>query len=154
MQGVVTPLVGLERGREANDWEMDMMETNRGGRRLGRLTMVIGAALALAGGLVDCSRQPGMEVLYRFDFGDDYQPVAPGYQPVSRVYRSPRFLWVGPVSEGDRVDNPDPLLRDFETGNRGEFRVGLDNGEYRITAIMSDSAQAHGPFTIYAQDHS
>ena len=77
--------------------------------------------------------------VYRFDFGDDYQQVAPGYQPVSRVFRSPRYLWVSRISDGARPDNPDPLLRDFATGPEGEFWVGLEDGEYRITAIMSDS---------------
>jgi hypothetical protein len=131
-----------------------MVEARGRFRRFGRLAMVFTAALALGGGRAAGAQQVNMKVLYRFDFGDDYQQVAPGYQPVSRVYRSARFLWVGPVNDDERADNPDPLLRDFETGNRGEFRMGLDNGEYRITVIMSDSAQAHGPFTIYVQDEA
>ena len=131
-----------------------MVEVRGRWRRFGRLAMVFTAALALGGGRAAGAQQVNMKVLYRFDFGDDYQQVAPGYQPVSRVYRSARFLWVGPVNDDERADNPDPLLRDFETGNRGEFRMGLDNGEYRITVIMSDSAQAHGPFTIYVQDEA
>lgn len=117
------------------------------GPSLGIAAVVVLGATLLAG-----PQQPNMVVLYRFDFGDDYQRVAPGFQPVSRVFRSPKFLWVSPVSDGERPENPDPLLRDFETGGRGEFRVGLDNGEYRVTAIMSDSAQEHGPFTVYLQD--
>jgi hypothetical protein len=61
--------------------------------------MVFTAALALGGGRAAGAQQVNMKVLYRFDFGDDYQQVAPGHQPVSRVYRSARFLWVGPVND-------------------------------------------------------
>jgi hypothetical protein len=93
-------------------------------------------------------------VLVRFDFGGDYQDVAPGHQPVSRVYRSPRFLWISPVRDQERPETADPLLKDFETGSQGEFRVGLDQGTYRITLVMSDSKEAHGPFTIYLQDRA
>ncbi len=93
-------------------------------------------------------------VVYRFDFGGDYQEVAPGYRPVSRVYRSPRFLWISPVRDEERPEDNDSLLKDFETGPAGEFWVGLDNGKYRIKLVMSDTKQAHGPFTIHLQDRA
>jgi len=88
---------------------------------------------------------------YRFDFGGDYQQVAPGFRRISRVYHSPRFLWVNPVQEGERIQNPDPLLRDFICGPRGEFWIGLPEGKYTFTFIMGDSEETRGPFSISVQ---
>jgi len=92
------------------------------------------------------------ETLYCFDFGGDYQEVAAGFIPVSRVYRSPRYLWINNVLEEERIEETDPLLRDFAAGSKGEFWVGLDNGDYSVTLIMCDSKQAQGPFSVYLQD--
>lgn len=91
------------------------------------------------------------DVLLRLDFGNDYCPVAPGYTPVSRVYRSPRYLWISRVADGDRPDNPDPLLRDFASGRDGEFWIGLEDGSYTLTLILADSAEPRGPFAISLQ---
>ncbi len=109
---------------------------------------------ALLAALLSAPQAPQLHVISRFEFGGDYQLVTPGYQPVSRVYRSPKFLWVSPVRDEERPETTDPLLRDFESGDNGEFWVGLDNGTYRISLVMSDAKQAHGPFTIYLQDRA
>ena len=59
------------------------------------------------------------ETLYCFDFGGAFQDVAPGYTPVSRVYHSPRYLWIDNVREVERMDVSDPLRRDFVGGPKG-----------------------------------
>lgn len=92
------------------------------------------------------------EVLYCFDFGGAFQDVAPGYTPVSRVYHSPRYLWIDNVREVERMDVQDPLRRDFVGGPKGEFWIGLDNGDYEITVILGDPREGKGPFDIYVQD--
>lgn len=92
--------------------------------------------------------------IYCFDFGGDSQWVAPGFEPVSRVYRSPRYLWITPLIQQERIEVTDPLMRDFLEGPRGEFWVGLDPASYRITLIMGDHEKAHGPFTVYLQGES
>ena len=89
--------------------------------------------------------------IYCFDFGNDYRVGAPGFQPVSQVYQSPRYLWITPVVEQERSGKTDPLLKTFVEGAQGEFWAGLDNGDYRVTLIMADREKAHGPFTIYLQ---
>lgn len=92
-------------------------------------------------------------VLYCFDFGNNQGSVAPGFERISRVYCSPRFLWITKVDDSTtRLDNPDPLLRSFIRGHRGEFWMGLDDGDYRVTLIMADSEEVEGPFDIYVQD--
>jgi len=92
--------------------------------------------------------------IFCFDFGHDYRVAAPGFQPVSRVFRSPRYLWVTPVREQEQTGETDPLLRTFVEGPQGEFWAGLDNGDYRVTLIMGDREKSHGPFTIYLQDQA
>ena len=94
----------------------------------------------------------GQEALYCFDFGGAFQDVAPGYIPVSRVYHSPRYLWIDNVREVERMNVKDPLRRDFVGGPKGEFWIGLDNGDYTITLILGDSREAKGPFDIYLQN--
>jgi len=94
----------------------------------------------------------GQEVLYCFDFGGAFQDVAPGYTAVSRVYHSPRYLWIDNVREVERMDVDDPLRRDFVGGAKGEFWIGLDNGRYQITVILGDPREAKGPFDIYLQE--
>jgi len=89
--------------------------------------------------------------LYCFDFGDDYKLVPPGFQPLSALYRNPRYLWVSPVRDRDRIADTDPLLGNWLEGPQGEFWVGLDNGDYSVTLIMRDIEEGHGPFTIYLQ---
>src|SRR5437016_173531 len=86
--------------------------------------------------------------IYCFAFGHDYRVVAPGFEPVSRVFRSPRYLWITPVREQERIGEPDLLLRNFVEGPQGEFWVGLDNGDYMIRLVMGDREKGHGPFTI------
>jgi hypothetical protein len=78
------------------------------------------------------------DVLYCFVFGGAFQDVACGFTPVSRVYHSPRFLWIDNVLEVERMDVDDALRRDFVGGQKGEFWVGLDNGSYQITIILGD----------------
>ena len=92
------------------------------------------------------------DVLYCFDFGGAFQDVAPGYTPVSRVYHSPRYLWIDNVREVERMDVSDPLRRDFVGGSKGEFWIGLDNGDYEITVILGDPREPKGPFNIYLQN--
>jgi rhamnogalacturonyl hydrolase YesR len=92
------------------------------------------------------------EVLYCFDFGGAFQDVAYGFTPVSRVYHSPRFLWIDNVREVERMDVDDALRRDFVGGQKGEFWVGLDNGDYQIKLILGDYREPKGPFDIYVQD--
>ena len=70
---------------------------------------LLGAGLCAAGEFT---------TLCRFDFGDDFQEVAPGWQPVSRVYRSPRFLWVNAVRDVEIEGEPDALLRDAVSGSQ------------------------------------
>jgi hypothetical protein len=110
------------------------------------IPFALGAALAALGG---CSPPP--ETILRLDFGNDFGAVAEGFQPVSRVYRSPRYLWVSSVRDGDRPRHPDPLMKDSAWGTAGEFWIGLDNAVYQVTLIMGDPEQAHGPFTVFAQ---
>ncbi len=92
------------------------------------------------------------DVLYCFDFGGAFQDVAPGYTAVSRVYHSPRYLWIDNVAETEYYDLKNPLLKDFVSNDEGEFRLGLDNGSYFITLIMHDARSKHGPFNIFVQD--
>ena len=63
-------------------------------KKLEHTAMIIGFAWALCGALAAGGQQTNMAVLYRFQFGNDYQLVVPGYQPVSRVFRSPRYMWI------------------------------------------------------------
>jgi hypothetical protein len=91
------------------------------------------------------------ETIARFQFANDYGRHAAGYQIVSRVYRSPRYLWVSRVSEIEIDGEKDPLLGGAIAGEKGEFRVGLDNGAYKLTLILSDRNRAHGPFTVLVQ---
>jgi hypothetical protein len=92
------------------------------------------------------------EVLYCFDFGGAFQRVAPGYTPVTRVYHSPKFLWIDNVTECVRQECRDDLLRDFVSGKKGEFWVGLEKGTYSVTLFMYDYTENHGAFDIYIQD--
>ena len=93
--------------------------------------------------------RPGYDVLYCFEFGNDFQTMTPGFQPVSRVYRNSRYLWISDVRDTTRGEESAPLLRNFAQGTEGEFWVGMDDGDYDVTLIMVDSKQAHGPFAIY-----
>jgi hypothetical protein len=88
----------------------------------------------------------------RFQFAGDYHPRTPGYQIVSRVYRSPRFLWVSRVREIEIDGEKDALLSGAISGEKGEFRVGLDNGSYKLTLILSHKHRTFGPFTVFVQD--
>jgi hypothetical protein len=92
------------------------------------------------------------DVLYCFDFGGAFQDIAPGYTAVSRVYHSPRYLWIDNVREIEYYHLENPLLKDFVSSDKGEFRLGLDNGSYFITLIMHDACSEHGPFSIFIQD--
>ncbi|MBN1540827.1 hypothetical protein JW992_01690 [candidate division KSB1 bacterium] len=92
------------------------------------------------------------DVIACFDFGGAFQQTAVGYTPVSRVYHSPRYVWTHNVREVARIGFPDPLLRDFVELDEAEFWVGLDNGPVDVELICHDPQQAHGPFSIWAQD--
>ena len=91
------------------------------------------------------------EILYCFDFGGAFQRVAVGYTHISRVYHSPKYLWITNVQEINRSMEPDALLRDFMQLDEGEFRMGLDNGDYEIITFHYDIQEPHGPFDIYCQ---
>jgi hypothetical protein len=104
-----------------------------------RLLLLLLALLPAA----DCA------VLFRFSFGNEFQEGPAGFQRVSRVYRSPRYLWIGPVQDlGDAI----PTSRGGIAGAQGEFRIGIDNGDYTVTLLMSDHTEPYGPFTVSAQD--
>ncbi|MEE4311834.1 MAG: hypothetical protein V2J62_08165 [candidate division KSB1 bacterium] len=98
------------------------------------------------------SKAESAETLYCFDFGGAFQDVAPGYTPVSRVYHSPRYLWIDNVREVERMDVSDPLRRDFVGGPKGEFWIGLDNGDYQVAVILGDHREPKGPFNVYVQE--
>lgn len=112
------------------------------------LIFMTGSLITEAAGATD------FHIIYCFDFGSDFQKVATGWTPVSRVYRSSRYLWIGELSENERMgDDADPLLSDFVSGKSGEFWVGLDNGEYEVSPIMANpTKQGQGPVTIFVQD--
>jgi hypothetical protein len=95
---------------------------------------------------------PRYDVLYCFEFGNGFQTITPGFQPVSRVYRNPRYLWISDVRDITRGEESAPLFRNFAQGSEGEFWVGMDDGDYRITLIMADAKEPQGPFAIYLQD--
>lgn len=105
------------------------------------------ATALLCGSLVPAAA----ETIARFQFANDYAAHAPGYQIVSRVYRSPRYLWVSRVREIEIDGEKDALLAGAIAGEKGEFRVGLDNGAYKLTLILAHKQRAQGPFTIYLQ---
>ena len=90
--------------------------------------------------------------IHCFDFGGSFQKVAPGFVPVSRVYHSPKYLWIDNVTEVARIECKDPLLRDFVSGKKGEIWFGFPEGTYKIRVIMYDCKESHGPFDIYIQD--
>ncbi|MCX6625934.1 MAG: hypothetical protein NTY38_33695 [Acidobacteria bacterium] len=98
----------------------------------------------------------GPVVIRSFDFGSDVDvkiESAPQFhQRVGRVYRSPRYLWFGPITDAEIEGETDPVLRTGTAGQRGEFWVGLDDGGYQVTLIMADRNRARGPFDIYFQD--
>lgn len=110
------------------------------------------ATATLENGSALGAQQATSSVIYCFDFGDDFEAPAPGFLRVSRVYRSPKYLWITNVTEVTRIEEKEPLLRDFVQGTSGEFWVGLDNGSYDVTLIFSDSIENHGPFSVYLQD--
>jgi hypothetical protein len=94
-------------------------------------------------------------VICRFNFGAEFEgglDPAPGFERVGRVFHSPRYLWVTPVRDEKLEGETDALLRTGDSAEKGEFRVGLDNGAYQVTLVMSDRNRAHGPFRIYLQD--
>lgn len=101
----------------------------------------------LCGGLFPAAT----ETIVRFQFANYYHPHATGYQVASRVYGSPRFLWVSRVREIEIDGEKDALLSGAIVGEKGEFRVGLNNGTYRLTLIMSHKTRPYGPFTVYLQ---
>lgn len=91
-------------------------------------------------------------VLYRFKFGSVDQRPLTGYQPVSRLYSSDHFMWIGPVINRETTLVSSPILQEFLTGPAGEFLVGLSDGDYKISLTMSDAGAAHGPFAVKLQD--
>jgi len=91
------------------------------------------------------------ETIARFQFANYYHPHAAGYRVASRVYGSPRYLWVSRVREIEIEGEKDALLSGAIVGEKGEFRVGLNNGVYRLTLTFSHKSRAYGPFTIYVQ---
>jgi len=90
--------------------------------------------------------------IIRFQFANDYHPRAARYQIVSRVYRSPRYLWVSRVREIEIEGEKDALLSGAIAGEKGEFRAGLPDGAYRLRLILSGGRRPYGPFTIFVQN--
>jgi hypothetical protein len=89
-------------------------------------------------------------VIARFALGDDFQDAPAGFQRVSRVYRSPRYLWISPVQD---VGGSMPSARGGNAGDQGEFWVGVDNGAYTVTLLMSEQVRPYGPFAVSFQGH-
>lgn len=97
-------------------------------------------------------------VIAHFDFGSnvDVMVKAPtaNHRKVGRVYSSPRYLWTGPVVDAEIEGETDAVLRSAATGAQGEFRMGLKDGDYRVTLKMADRNRAHGPFSIRVQEET
>jgi hypothetical protein len=124
---------------------MNSLLLNKNGQNMKVYIIIFAVILLLPISLLS---QDEKEVLYCFDFGGAFQKPAPGYIPISRVYHSPRYLWIDNVNECSRLEEPDPLLQDFMSKQKGEFWIGLDNGKYEITLIMYDIRESHGPISI------
>ena len=94
--------------------------------------------------------KPGYGVLYCFEFGNGFQTVTPGFEPVSRVYRTPRHLRICDVRDVTRSEESDPLSR-FRPGFGGRVLGVL---RWRLRHHLGDGLflAPHGPFTIYLQD--
>ncbi|MCL5745866.1 MAG: hypothetical protein M1541_18395, partial [Acidobacteria bacterium] len=105
------------------------------------------ATALICGGLYPAAA----ETIARFQFANDYARHAAGYQIVSRVYRSPRYLWVSRVREIEIDGEKDALLGGAIAGEKGEFRVGLSNGAYKLKLILYDRNRPRGPFTVFLQ---
>jgi hypothetical protein len=90
--------------------------------------------------------------VYKIDFGPK-ETCAKGYIPVEARSQDPRFMWKGKaIGVRDRGGVSDMVNRDLVHGDRGEFMVGLDNGEYEVEITFGDKDFPHGPFDVFAQD--
>ena len=95
-----------------------------------------------------------MKTIARIDFGNAEFPVQEGYYLTGRVYCSPRFLWINEPREVWRAPEiwkagvEDSLLLSFLQAQRGEFRMGLPAGSYRLRLSFYDLVEEHGPFTL------
>jgi len=112
-------------------------------RRVGIILFpLLFSAAAVAQELVD---------VYKIDFGPKTTTPA-GYIHMAVRTTDERFLWSGDdLSLRDRGGD-DLITRDFVTGARGEFTVGLDNGPYEVRLVMGDSAFPHGPLDLFIQN--
>ncbi len=89
-----------------------------------------------------------MKSVARCAFGNCEYYGKEGYHLTGRVYCSPRFLWINEPREVWRPGNEDTLLLGFVSAQKGEFRIGLPAGSYRLKMTFYDSAEEHGPFSL------
>lgn len=79
----------------------------------------------------------------RFDFGNDCVTPDPGYFKIERIYKTFRFMWVNELrNQWFSEFNPSPY-KDMLYGPRGEFRMGLPRGHYRLVLHFFDPTQPH-----------
>ncbi len=87
-----------------------------------------------------------MHLMKRFDFGNDCVTPDPGYFKIERIYKTSRFMWVNELrNQWFSEFNPSPY-KDMLYGPRGEFRIGLPRGHYRLVLHFFDPTQPHAPF--------
>jgi len=89
-----------------------------------------------------------MKSIARMAFGNCEFYGKEGYHLTGRVYCSPRFLWINEPREVYRVGNEDTLLQSFVQSQKGEFRIGLPAGSFRLKMTFYDNAEEHGPFSL------
>lgn len=90
-----------------------------------------------------------MAVIISCQFGNGYQRRAPGHILLSRVYASPRYLWLTEVEESASLGVEDPLLEGcVRYGQPAEFAIGLPDGKYHVTLTCFEPTGDHGPFAI------
>lgn len=95
-----------------------------------------------------------MKAIARIDFGNCEFHVKEGWHLTGRVYCSPRWLWIDEPREIWRAPEvwkagvEDSLLLSFVQAPRGEFRIGLLAGMYRLKMSFYDHEEEHGPFSL------
>ena len=89
-----------------------------------------------------------MKEIIKFQFGGEFHPKAVGYKMVTRLYKSPYFLWTSPVNEKVSPGVSDPKLASYISGRDAEFWIGVTPGEYEILLNCYDPLHDHGPFNV------
>ena len=89
-----------------------------------------------------------LKTIAKFDFGNMTVLQKPDYLKVERVYCSPKYIWINELRNTWRKEISESPYRDFVSAIKGEFRMGLTEGDYIIKLIFYDPNENHGPFTI------